>query len=221
MSRSGGSGKKNAKKILIVSALAVVVAAYLFFDLGQYINLSYVKGYQERLWVLYGEHGFAVIAAYMIGYIFVTSLSLPGAAVMTLAGSALFGLFTGTIIVSFSSTIGATLACFVSRYLLRDWVQARFGDDHDYAPQTGNDLGERMKNAFEQAFSSGFSKVVIIGSDCPDLPQEIIGEAFASLQENGAVIGPAKDGGQFLRGVENDDLSYASGNFRKNIRRGR
>ncbi len=61
-------------------------------------------------------------------YIAVTALSLPGAAVLTLAGGGLFGRVVGTITVSFASTIGATLACAVSRYLLRDWVQARFGD---------------------------------------------------------------------------------------------
>jgi uncharacterized membrane protein YdjX (TVP38/TMEM64 family) len=61
-------------------------------------------------------------------YILVTSLSLPGAAIMTLAAGALFGLVVGTIVVSFASTIGATLACFVSRFILRDWIQSKFGD---------------------------------------------------------------------------------------------
>ncbi len=70
----------------------------------------------------------AVIASYMGIYILVTSLSLPGAAVMTLAGGALFGLIAGTIIVSFASTIGATLACVVARFILRDWVQGKLGD---------------------------------------------------------------------------------------------
>ena len=64
----------------------------------------------------------------MLIYIVVTALSLPGAAVMTLAGGALFGFVVGTIVVSFASTIGATLACFVSRFLLREWVQKKFGD---------------------------------------------------------------------------------------------
>jgi uncharacterized membrane protein YdjX (TVP38/TMEM64 family) len=63
----------------------------------------------------------------MAVYILATSLSLPGAAVLTLAGGALFGLLVGTVVVSFASTIGATLACFVSRFVLRDWVQRRFG----------------------------------------------------------------------------------------------
>ena len=64
----------------------------------------------------------------MLIYITATALSLPGAAILTLAGGALFGLVTGTIVISFASTIGATLACIVSRYLLRDWVQSKFGD---------------------------------------------------------------------------------------------
>lgn len=123
-----GKGNRHTNKILIIAAAAVLIAAYYFFDLGQYINLSYIKSSQDRFHRLYAEHMFLVIAAYMLFYIFVTALSLPGAVVMTLAGGALFGLATGTVVVSFSSTIGATLACFVSRYLLRDWVQSRFGD---------------------------------------------------------------------------------------------
>ena len=69
-----------------------------------------------------------VIGVYMAVYILVTSLSLPGAAIMTLVAGALFGLLIGTVVVSFASTIGATLACFVSRFVLRDWVQGKFGD---------------------------------------------------------------------------------------------
>jgi uncharacterized membrane protein YdjX (TVP38/TMEM64 family) len=64
----------------------------------------------------------------MVIYIFATSLSLPGAVVLTIAGGALFGLLTGTIIVSFASTIGGTLACFVSRFFLRNWVEEKFSD---------------------------------------------------------------------------------------------
>jgi uncharacterized membrane protein YdjX (TVP38/TMEM64 family) len=123
-----GNGKRHTKKILIMVAAAVLIAAYYFFDLGHYINLSYIKSSQDRFYTLYAEHGFVVIAVYMLFYILVTSLALPGAVVMTLAGGALFGLAAGTIIVSFSSSIGATLACFVSRYLLRDWVRSRFGE---------------------------------------------------------------------------------------------
>ena len=118
----------NTKKLSIVVVAAIIIAAYFYFDLGQYINLTYLKGSEKRFRMLYGEHKATVIAAYMFIYILFTALSLPGAVVMTLGGGALFGVIAGTLIVSFSSTIGATMACFISRYLLRDWVRTRFGD---------------------------------------------------------------------------------------------
>jgi len=69
-----------------------------------------------------------VVLGYGVIYILATSLSLPGAAVLTLAGGALLGLWTGVITVSFASSIGATLACIISRFILRDWVQSKFGE---------------------------------------------------------------------------------------------
>jgi uncharacterized membrane protein YdjX (TVP38/TMEM64 family) len=116
------------KKIIILLLIITVVALYFVFDLGQYLNLQYLKASRQRFQSLYETHRFSVIAAYALIYIIVTSLSLPGAAVMTLAGGALFGLVIGTVVVSFSSTIGATLAFLVSRFLLRDWVQSKFGN---------------------------------------------------------------------------------------------
>jgi uncharacterized membrane protein YdjX (TVP38/TMEM64 family) len=105
-----------------------VIASFRIFNIGDYLSLSYIKESQERFAALYRDQRVTVTAAYMVIYILVTSLSLPGAAVMTLAGGALFGLVTGTVVVSFASTIGATLACFVARFILRDWMQGRFGD---------------------------------------------------------------------------------------------
>ncbi len=116
------------KKIIIILLIACVIAAFFFFDLDKYMTLSYLKQSKEKFTGLYSEHPVLVLAAYIIIYILSTALSLPGATVMTLAGGAFFGLFTGVLSVSFASTIGATLACFVSRYLLRDWVQKKFGD---------------------------------------------------------------------------------------------
>jgi len=118
--------KKNAQKIIIIAAIIAAVAAFRIFNLGEYLSLSYIKESQQKFEALYAERTIAVIGGYMLVYILVTSLSLPGAAVMTLAGGALFGLLKGTIIVSFASSIGATLACFVSRFILRDWVQEKF-----------------------------------------------------------------------------------------------
>jgi len=120
--------KGVAKKIVLLGVVAGLVAAFFVFNLGHYLTLSYIKESQEKFQELYTRNQALVIGAYMLIYILVTSLSLPGAAVMTLAGGALFGLLVGTIVVSFSSTIGATVACAVSRFVLRDWVQAKVGD---------------------------------------------------------------------------------------------
>lgn len=115
-------------KIVIVGVIALGIIAFRYFDLGQYLTLEYIKGSQEKFQALYQQNRFLVIATYMGIYIAVTGLSLPGAAVLTLAGGGLFGLVTGTVVVSFASTIGATVACLVSRFLLREWVQNKFGD---------------------------------------------------------------------------------------------
>ncbi|GAB6059011.1 TVP38/TMEM64 family protein [Desulfonatronum parangueonense] len=118
---------RSLQKIVLVLVVLALAGGFFFFDLGQYLSLEYLKQSQQRFQTLYAEQTFSVIAGYMGIYILATSLSLPGAAVLTLAGGALFGLWVGTLIVSFASTIGATLACLVSRFVLRDWVQRRFG----------------------------------------------------------------------------------------------
>ena len=119
---------KIPQKIIIVVVLLLAVVAFRVFDLGQYFTLSYLKASQERFALLYAQHRLMVILGYAVIYVLATSLSLPGAAVLTLAGGALFGLWTGTLTVSFASSIGATIACVVSRFVLRDWVQTKFGD---------------------------------------------------------------------------------------------
>jgi uncharacterized membrane protein YdjX (TVP38/TMEM64 family) len=120
--------KKLVWKVLVIVSVIAVMAVYKFFHIGDYLTLSFIKDSQNRFADLYAEHPAGVIASYMVSYVLVTSLSLPGAAIMTLAGGALFGLWTGIVVVSFASAIGATLACAVSRFLLRDWVQVRFGE---------------------------------------------------------------------------------------------
>jgi len=115
-------------RIAVVIVIVGLIVIFKVFDLERYFTLSYIKASQDKFAGLYSDHRFTVIAAYMVIYILVTSLSLPGAAIMTLAGGALLGLWIGTIVVSFASCIGATLACLVSRFVLRDWVQHKFGD---------------------------------------------------------------------------------------------
>ena len=120
--------KKALQRIAIILGVLVLIVLFKFFGLERYFTLSYIKTAQESFATLYSAHQAGIIGAYMLIYIVVAALSLPGAAVLTLAGGALFGFVVGTVVVSFASTIGATLACFVSRFLLRDWVQNKFGD---------------------------------------------------------------------------------------------
>ncbi len=116
------------KKLAIVGVIILLVILFMVLGLDQYLTLSYLKEKQADFVQLYEANRVMVVGVYMLIYIVVTALSLPGAAVMTLAGGGMFGLVTGTIAVSFASSIGATLACIVARYLLRDWVQSKFGD---------------------------------------------------------------------------------------------
>ena len=120
--------RNHLKKIAILLAVLVLILLFNLLNLGQYLNLAYLKESQAAFAAYYAEHKVITIVTYMLIYITATALSLPGAVILTLAGGALFGLVTGSIVISFSSTIGATLACIVSRYLLRDWVQGKFGD---------------------------------------------------------------------------------------------
>ena len=118
----------NKGRIAVILVLAVLVVAFLWFDLGRYLNLEYLKARQADIDAFYHEHPVMVLAAYFAAYVAITGLSLPGAAIMTLAGGAVFGLLWGTVVVSFASTLGATVAFVVSRYILRDGIQRRYGD---------------------------------------------------------------------------------------------
>lgn len=84
----------------------------------------------------------------------------------------------------------------------KDEIRKWLGNSFKFLPQKGDDLGERMRNAFLQSFSEGFEKTIIIGSDLPDIKNSIIDEAFSSLESNDAVIGPAFDGGYYLIGLK-------------------
>jgi uncharacterized membrane protein YdjX (TVP38/TMEM64 family) len=120
--------RTTINKIFIASAILLIIAAFTYLDLGIYLTLSYIKESQENFQEIYLSNRLLVIAAYMLIYITVTALSLPGAAVMTIAGGALFGLTVGIVAVSIASSIGATLACFFARFILRDWVEGKFGE---------------------------------------------------------------------------------------------
>ena len=115
------------KKLLIALLLVALVAAFFVFDLGRWLSLATLKARQDEFVALYDANPLLVAGAYFAVYVAVTALSIPGAAVMTLAAGAIFGLVAGTVIVSFASSLGATLAFLASRYVLRESVQARFG----------------------------------------------------------------------------------------------
>ena len=116
------------KKIIITTLIISCISGFFIFDLNQFFTLSNLKASREKFLFFYAGNRFLTITVYMMIYIVITALSLPGAAIMTLAGGGLFGFFAGLVIVSFASSIGATAACFVSRYLLRGWVEEKFGD---------------------------------------------------------------------------------------------
>lgn len=115
------------KKLLIVALLAALALAFFAFDLGHWLSLESLKARQAGLAARYAASPALVIAAYAGLYVLVFALALPFGAVMTLAGGALFGLVTGTLVVSFASTIGATLAFLASRHVLADSVRRHLG----------------------------------------------------------------------------------------------
>jgi len=125
LGRPGGVSRAR----LLVAAL-VVIAIAVFFAAGghRYFTFENLKAQQAALDGWYRAHPWQTVLVYFATYVAVTGLSLPGATLLTLAGGAVFGLGWGTVIVSFASSLGATLAFLASRFLLRDWVRARFGE---------------------------------------------------------------------------------------------
>ena len=116
------------RRWVILGIVVVAIAAYFVFDLGQYFSLGYFKSQHAALDSAYAAHPLKMVAAFFFVYVISVALSFPGATVLTLAAGAIFGVLWGTVIVSFASTLGATLAFLGSRYLLRDGILSRYGD---------------------------------------------------------------------------------------------
>ena len=114
-------------KVGLLAFLIAAVAAFFVFDLGNYLTLDSLKARQADLAALLDNRPLLIIGGFFLLYVATTALSLPGAVILTLAAGAIFGLWLGTLIVSFASAIGASLAFLSSRTILRDWVKARFG----------------------------------------------------------------------------------------------
>ena len=117
----------SVKKLSLAGSLALLLALWFALDLGRFLDLQTLKDSQAAIEDFRSARPWLAAGLYFALYVLVTAVSLPGAALLTLAGGAVFGLLRGTLIVSFASTVGATLAMLLSRFLLRDWVQARFG----------------------------------------------------------------------------------------------
>ncbi len=117
----------RAGRIVIAAAMGLAIGAFFWFDLDTYLTLEIVKANRDRLLAFTDGHRSAAVASFVVTYCLVTGLSLPGAAILTLVGGFLFGGLLGTVAVNLGATSGATLAFLASRYLLRDWVEQKFG----------------------------------------------------------------------------------------------
>ena len=118
----------DKRKLLLVVFLAGLIYGFFAFELQQYFDLHYFRSQQAAIEGYFEAHPWQTALIFFALYVAVTGLSLPGAALLTLIAGAIFGLLWGTLIVSFASTLGATLAFLVARFLLRDWVQSRFSE---------------------------------------------------------------------------------------------
>ena len=118
----------NRTRWAVLAALAALVAAFFFFDLGRFLSLEQLRTSKVAIDAYRDAHPVLASAAYFAIYVSASALSVPGAVVLTIAGGAIFGLLWGLALVSFASSIGATLAFLASRFLLRDFIQQRYGD---------------------------------------------------------------------------------------------
>ncbi len=124
-----GSDLKKNKSVIVLSFFLIVTFLYYFFDLQYFITFESVKLYQAILIKFFEDNPHLFLFFYFITYVILTSFSLPGATVLTIVGGGIFGIFVGTIVVSFASSIGATFAMLISRYLARKWVQKKFSKE--------------------------------------------------------------------------------------------
>jgi len=117
---------KTASRLILLVLIAVAIGAFFWFDLGRFFSLAELQARRDALLGFVESNFWGTLAAFMLAYILMAALSLPGAAILTLAGGALFGVIAGTVAVSFASTIGATLVFLAARFLFRDSIQKRF-----------------------------------------------------------------------------------------------
>ncbi|WP_201580396.1 bifunctional TVP38/TMEM64 family protein/FAD-dependent oxidoreductase [Psychrobacter sp. Pi2-52] len=114
------------KRIFLILLILILAASFFYFDLNQLLTLDGLKGSMAQFNEYKAQSPLLIIGGFFLLYVVVTALSLPGAAILTLAAGALFGLVQGLLVASFASSIGATIAFLASRYLLRDTIKQRF-----------------------------------------------------------------------------------------------
>jgi len=117
----------NKKKLLILLFVAALIALFFYFHLGRYLTLESLKGNRNALLQFYAAHRLGMVVGFIGIFIVQTTLSLPGAAILSLAAGAVFGNIRGTIFVNIGASLGATIAFLLARYLFRDLIQKRFG----------------------------------------------------------------------------------------------
>jgi len=117
----------KTSKIALIAVAAALIAAFFALDLGQYFRLEYFKSQQAAMDLFYRANPLLTKLAFFALYVVLAAVSLPVAGIMSLAAGAIFGLAWGTVIVSFASSLGATLAFLASRFLFRDWIRRKFG----------------------------------------------------------------------------------------------
>ncbi|HHQ4518455.1 TPA: FAD-dependent oxidoreductase [Aeromonas veronii] len=118
----------NRTRLLLALVMGGLIGAFFVLDLGRYLTLDALQAQQAAVAQWVDSHFVSASLLFVLIYVLSTALSLPGASLLTLGGSAVFGVGWGLLLVSFASTLGATLAFLSARFLLRDWVTARFGD---------------------------------------------------------------------------------------------
>jgi uncharacterized membrane protein YdjX (TVP38/TMEM64 family) len=137
------AGGVNVGKLATLVAIALAIGAFFYFDAVRFLSLEAVKEHRDKLLAFADDHYAAAVGLFVVTYAAVTGLSLPGAAILTLVGGFLFGSVFGTLFVNIGATSGATLAFLAARYLLRDWVERKFG----------NRLGSIQEGFRKNAFS--------------------------------------------------------------------
>ncbi|MEK7869297.1 MAG: VTT domain-containing protein, partial [Nitrospirota bacterium] len=121
------SQQSNGSKLAMLAGIVLAIGLFFYFDLGRVLSLDALKSNRDHLLAFTEANYATAVGLFILAYIVVTGLSLPGAVILTLAGGFLFGSVFGTLFVNLGATTGATLAFLTARYLLRDWVEQKFG----------------------------------------------------------------------------------------------